>query len=58
MGLINKANQAELRKIYLQQVKLVVKYVEDKVKDNEALSAEEVNEAIELLSENLKKLQD
>lgn len=58
MGLINKANQAELRKIYLQQVKLVIKYVEDKIKNDEALSAEEVEEAIELLSENLKRLQD
>lgn len=43
---------------YLSEIKLVVSFMEDKVKNGENITDEEVGEAISMFKDNLNKIKD
>lgn len=46
----------EFKKLYMNEIELYLKYFKDKVKDDACINQEEIDEAVEMIRNNLSKI--
>lgn len=48
----------DFKKLHMQELKLYVKFFEDKLKDNQPFSLEDVNEGVEKIRDKLNQIRE
>jgi len=55
MGIIRQNQSENFKKNYVSEMKLVISFLEGKIKDKEPLTADEAEEAKSIICENIEK---